>query len=269
MSRYLTACEGDSRKAMTLYRLNLRLSQELFTVVSCFEIALRNAINEHYLGIHGQNWLRDAVQNGGFFDNSPCRTTADVILECHRKLGRAYTHPKLVSCQASNNVQSGVSFAGSLRCKKTYVAMAMRVFCALTSHKIYYRLTRHLRLDTTLVAELGFGFWRFMFAVHQFRAAGQTLLRIFPNKPRSTAQQQYNSGYVFAQLKQINDLRNRLAHHEPVCFQIRRPVIDTIFAKEHYLLIIQLFNWLNIDEKQLLYGLDHVDSIIDRIDNHL
>ncbi len=29
--------------------------------------------------------------------------------------------------------------------------MAMLVFCALTSHKIYDRLTRHLRLDTTLV----------------------------------------------------------------------------------------------------------------------
>ena len=56
----------------------------------------------------------------------------------------------LVSCQASNNGQSGVSFAGSLRCKKTYVAMAMLVVCALTYHKIYDRLTRHLRLDTTL-----------------------------------------------------------------------------------------------------------------------
>ena len=63
----------------------------------------------------------------------------------------------LVSCQASNNDQSGVSFAGSLRCKKTYVAMAMLVFCALTSHKIYDRLTRHLRLDTTLVS---LSFWR-------------------------------------------------------------------------------------------------------------
>ena len=28
--------------------------------------------------------------------------------------------------------------------------MAMLVFCALTSHKIYDRLTRHFRLDTTL-----------------------------------------------------------------------------------------------------------------------
>ncbi|MCS6935728.1 MAG: hypothetical protein NZM35_11370 [Chitinophagales bacterium] len=40
MSRYKTACGGNSKKAMTLYRKNLQLSQEIFTVISCFEIAL-------------------------------------------------------------------------------------------------------------------------------------------------------------------------------------------------------------------------------------
>ena len=35
MGRYLVASGGDTRKAMTLYRKNLRLSQELFTVISC------------------------------------------------------------------------------------------------------------------------------------------------------------------------------------------------------------------------------------------
>ena len=45
MERYLTACGGDTRKAMTLYRYNLQVSQEMFTLVSCFEVALRNAID--------------------------------------------------------------------------------------------------------------------------------------------------------------------------------------------------------------------------------
>ena len=43
MNRYLAACGGDSRKAMTLYRYNLQLSQETFTIISCFEVALRKA----------------------------------------------------------------------------------------------------------------------------------------------------------------------------------------------------------------------------------
>lgn len=45
MKRYLDATNGDTSQAMTLYRDNLHLSQEVFTVVSCFEIALRNAID--------------------------------------------------------------------------------------------------------------------------------------------------------------------------------------------------------------------------------
>lgn len=45
MERYLSACKGDTRKAMTLYRYNLLISQKMFTIVSCFEVALRNAID--------------------------------------------------------------------------------------------------------------------------------------------------------------------------------------------------------------------------------
>ena len=45
IQRYKDAANGDTRKAMALYRYNLRLSQEMFTIVSCFEVALRNAID--------------------------------------------------------------------------------------------------------------------------------------------------------------------------------------------------------------------------------
>ena len=38
LNRYLMACNGNRRKAMTLYRYNLRLAQELLTIVSCFEV---------------------------------------------------------------------------------------------------------------------------------------------------------------------------------------------------------------------------------------
>jgi hypothetical protein len=40
MSRYKASCQGNSKKAMTLYRKNLHLSQEFFTVIGCFEVAL-------------------------------------------------------------------------------------------------------------------------------------------------------------------------------------------------------------------------------------
>ena len=47
MTRYVNACGGNTRKAMTLYRYNLRLSQEVFTIISCYEVALRNAIDNN------------------------------------------------------------------------------------------------------------------------------------------------------------------------------------------------------------------------------
>ena len=62
MSRYLNACVNDTRKAMTLYRLNLKLSQELFTIVSCFEVALTNAIDRHYTILKGPDWLIDSAR---------------------------------------------------------------------------------------------------------------------------------------------------------------------------------------------------------------
>jgi hypothetical protein len=72
MSRYLTACQDDSKKAMTLSSLNLRLSQELFTVISCFEIALRNKVDQNYTNTKGFEWLRDSIRTQGMFMQKHC-----------------------------------------------------------------------------------------------------------------------------------------------------------------------------------------------------
>ena len=61
MTRYVQACGGNTRKAMTLYRYNLQLSQELFTIISCFEIAFRNAINKELTGRFGNEWLKESI----------------------------------------------------------------------------------------------------------------------------------------------------------------------------------------------------------------
>ena len=211
MSRYLTACAGNTKQAMTLYRLNLRLSQELFTVVSCFEVSLRNSINNHFINSLGNDWLRNGAATGGRFDNQQCRLTAQNINDAFNILGRMYTHNKLV-------------------------------------------------------AELGFGFWRYMFASNQYYFTGRTLLQIFPGKPTSTPSIQYNQTFVFNQLAKINNLRNRIAHHEPICFQVGHTIRSTIYVRQHYGLIRQLFQWMNIDEAALLYGLDHVNTICGRVD---
>lgn len=96
MSRYVNAVQGDTRKAMTLYRLNLRLSQQLFTIVSCFEVALRNAIDRHYSERNGTDWLRDAAIPGGMFTVRNCGKTPQIIQEGLRRLV-SYSHSKLLA----------------------------------------------------------------------------------------------------------------------------------------------------------------------------
>jgi hypothetical protein len=118
-----------------------------------------------------------------------------------------------------------------------------------------------------LVAELGFGFWRYMFAQNQFNATGRILLRVFPSKPISTPAIQYNNISIFNQLAQLNDIRNRMAHHEPICFLPGQPIKDTIYARQQYNFILQLFQWMQIDEAALLYGLVHINTVCNEIDN--
>ncbi|MEO6830655.1 MAG: Abi family protein [Chitinophagaceae bacterium] len=211
MNRYLMACAGDTWKAMTLYRKNLQLTQELFTIISCFEIALRNAIDTTATRSLNNDWLKNAAALGGVFDTPRCRFTRDNINDAINKL-HLYSHYKLV-------------------------------------------------------AELGFGFWRFMFAQNQFNATGRVLLTVFPSKPTSTAAIQYNNTYIFNQLALLNNIRNRMAHHEPICFLSGQPVKNTTYARQHYNLILQLFQWMQIDEAALLYGLDHINTVCNEIDS--
>lgn len=197
---------------MTLYRLNLNLSQEVFTLLSCFEVALRNAIDRQLTELFGSDWLRDAILPGGIFDIQSCRDSANIIRKAYNRLERKgeYSHYKLL-------------------------------------------------------AEMEFGIWKYMFANPQYRATGQSLLDIFPNKPRSSMQIQYNQAFIFNELDGINILRNRIAHHEPICFAKGQPIIDTTYILNSYHTLHKLFMWMNIDSHALLYGLDHVTIVCNKI----
>ena len=212
-SRYLLACNNDKRKALILYRLNLRLSQEIYAVLHYFEIVVRNSIDEKLKINLGYNWLRDSISQGGIFDIKSCKDSAKIISKAYFRLNR----------------------------NRTY-------------------------FHSKLIAEMEFGIWKYMFANPQYRATGRVLLNVFPNKPKSSAQKQYNNTYFFNALDGINILRNRVAHHEPIYFGLRQNTIDTSYIRNAYADIMTLFSWMGIDGKSLLYGLDHVIEICDKID---
>ncbi len=214
MRRYLESVSGDSRKAMTLYRHNLHLSQELFTIVSCFEVALRNAIDRQMVQRFGEEWLKESIQQGGIFDNPRMGETKRIIEKAYNRLVRSHTY----------------------------------------SH-------------SKLIAELEFGVWKYMYSSMQYRATGQCLLRVFPFKPRSSAQMQYNQSYIFNELDKVNSLRNRIAHHEPVCFYRQDSRIDTSYVINEYQKIQTLFTWMGIDSRSMLYGLDNVQKVCNKIND--
>jgi len=105
-----------------------------------------------------------------------------------------------------------------------------------------------------------------MFAPHQFSKSGQTLLQIFPSKPMSTCSIQYNNNYIFNELAKINKIRNRIAHHEPICFSPLLAVKNTMYIRQNHGSILQLLQWMNIDDHALLYGLDHISTRCSGID---
>ena len=76
---------------------------------------------------------------------------------------------------------------------------------------------------------------------------------------------QYNHSYIFNELDKINTMRNRIAHHEPICFYLQDPVINTTHVLNEYQKIQKLFLWMNVDSRALLYGLDHVQQICNKI----
>ena len=212
MRKYLVACNNDTRRAMTLYRHNLKLSQEMFTMISCFEVALRNRIDREMRLHWGNDWLRDLVSPGGAFHNNPR------VIKTYTIIRKAY---------------DGLVHEG------TY------------SH-------------SKLLSEMEFGVWKYMFNNLQYGLCGRYLLRIFPNKPRSTAQNRIDNSRIFLELDHINNVRNRIAHHEPICFG--RPIcIDARYTLVNYARMMTLFEWMGIDGPDLMYGLDHVGDECNKI----
>ncbi len=196
MAKYLAAYGNNTRKAMTLYRANIRLSTEVFSIFCLFEVALRNKIDRHYRFKFGNNWLSDATQpRAGFLQSVGCEKSLESVKRIIDNLGAAYSHDKAV-------------------------------------------------------AELIFGFWTYQFASKEFSAAGSSLLNILPGRPFGT-----NHTKVFKKLTSINRIRNRIAHHEPICFAAPL-AISTQYAEQKYNQIIEVLHWLGINPAAFLFGID-------------
>jgi hypothetical protein len=127
-----------------------------------------------------------------------------------------------------------------------------------TVHEAIHKLALEYTHDR-LIAKMTLGFWTYQFAAKQFAASGSTLLGIFINRPVGTNQKR-----IFKSLIKINDIRNRIAHYEPICFD--KKAISTDQAERRYELILTLLDWLGFDKEELFYGIDNVRNAINVIE---
>jgi len=118
---------------------------------------------------------------------------------------------------------------------------------------------------TKLMAEMEFGIWKYMFSGPQYAATGQKLLSVFPSKPKSTPALHIDNKYIFNELDSINKIRNRIAHHEPICFAAGLPVKSVAYVQTEYSRILKLLKWMDIDGHSLFYGIDHVCKFCQKI----
>ena len=67
-------------------QVNEQTFQEMFTIVSCFEVALRNAIDNLLVPTLGRDWLKDSVQDDGMFSNGRMNETRKIIEKAYNRL---------------------------------------------------------------------------------------------------------------------------------------------------------------------------------------
>lgn len=111
-----------------------------------------------------------------------------------------------------------------------------------------------------VVSSVSFGFWTYMFTKVPFRLGNQSLLHIFPNRQVGLGQKA-----IFKELQQIKQFRNRIAHHEPICFDATGRK-SMVYAQTNYALILKYLSFFGYDKDELFFGLDVMpDSVMDRI----
>ncbi len=110
-----------------------------------------------------------------------------------------------------------------------------------------------------LVASLSFGTWTILFSKKYYKNAGKTLLQIFPRKAHAMNQKQ-----IYGELDCIRGFRNRIAHHEPICFD-GAGNINIDYAKFAYDLILQYIDFMGYNTNEILYGVETPVCIFPKI----
>lgn len=101
-----------------------------------------------------------------------------------------------------------------------------------------------------LVSSVSLGVWIYLFTKVPYFRGGQNLLKVFPQRSPGMGQKA-----IYKELLQIKDFRNKVAHHEGICFD-REGNKNIGFARYHYGLILKYLEFLGFETEELLERFD-------------
>lgn len=109
-----------------------------------------------------------------------------------------------------------------------------------------------------IVAELTLGFWVSMLNSEYEKVLWKDLRRAFPTMPK-TERKRKN---ISTPLNRIRNFRNRIFHHEPICWNL--DVVKSIHRD-----MLEVMGWINTDLPTWVSNIDRVDSVITTIKQKL
>lgn len=106
-----------------------------------------------------------------------------------------------------------------------------------------------------IIAEQTFGFWTSLYDIIHYKVLKGTPGTIFKNMPTG-----YGRKEIFSTLVAIRELRNRISHHEPICFVNQK--CDFSYVKDMHQTIMNFLSWINPTIPSQLSEVDKVLSSI-------
>lgn len=203
LSSYFTASGGSTASALELYVWNCAVSAAFYGPLQSVEVALRNAVHSALSDHVSSDWPTDPA-----FLCIGSRLAEDI----------ADVQDRLIDAWIRKNTPPELP-RGRLAIMRTQLDARARAAGS------------RIVATPRIVAGLSFGFWVAMFkSQYQYTLYGPVLSKILPPRLKRAR--------VNASLNRLKDLRNRIAHHEP---------IHTLSLEALYEDTLQVADWLSPD----------------------
>jgi len=110
-----------------------------------------------------------------------------------------------------------------------------------------------------IISEQTFGFWTSFYSKTIYKILQGAPIHAFSNRTLLC-----NRNIIFSELEQIRIFRNRISHHEPICFNTSNQ-IDFSHATSIYKSIINIIDWIDPEINSFLKEIDYVDITLRRM----